>query len=65
MTSDEHVVPDDGSAWVGSRANGTHAMKSAVGADVGLPVNPDRTAVTDEHARTDFSIRMEINESHN
>jgi hypothetical protein len=40
-------------------------MERAVGADVGVTVNSDRTAMTDEHARADLGIRMEINEGHN
>ena len=65
MTSDEDVVADDGSARSRSCADGTHAMERAVGADPGVPVNSDRTAMTDDHAGANLGIRMEINESHN
>jgi hypothetical protein len=65
VTSDEDVVADDGSAWSRSCADSAHAMERAVGADFGVTVNSDRTAMTDERARADLGIRMEINESHN
>jgi hypothetical protein len=65
VTSDEDVVADDGSSWSRSCADGTHAMDRAVGADFGVTVNSDRTAMTDEHARADLGIRMQINEGHN
>jgi hypothetical protein len=65
VTSDEDVVADDGSAWSRSCADSAHAMERTVGADFGVTVNSDRTAMTDERARADLGIRMEINESHN
>jgi hypothetical protein len=39
-------------------------MDRAVGAEFGVSVNSDRTAVTDDHPWTDLSIRMQIDESH-
>jgi hypothetical protein len=40
-------------------------MERAVGADLGSSVNSDRTAMSDNHARADLGIRMEINKCHN
>ena len=65
MTPDEDVVANDGSAWLRSCADSAHAMERTVGADFGVTVNSDRTAMTDEHARANLGIWMQINESHN
>jgi hypothetical protein len=65
LTSDEDVIADDGSAGSRSCTDGTPAMDRAVGSDFGFSVNSYRTAVTDDHAGADVSIRMKINEGYN